>query len=172
MANVVNAAPPEVTVPDSWKPAKPFDAFDTVGQFIPHAVTDDRLLVRYFQDETGALKIWAWFGPGAEGAPGRVHGGSVSAMLDEVLGAAVWMTGMPVVTVTLKIRYRHPLPVGTICDIETTIERMTAKRAVVTGVLTARGGKAIAEAEALYFRLPDSELPPGLDAILARRRAQ
>lgn len=166
----MNDAPPVVEVPDSWKPVKPFEGFDTVGQFIPHAVADDRLLLRYFQDQRdGTLKTWAWFGPGAEGAPGRVHGGSVSAILDEVLGAAVWMTGMPVVTATLKIRYRNPLPVGAVCGIDTVIERKTKKRAVVRGDLKARGGIVIAEAEGVYFRLPPGEIPAGAAAVLAIR---
>ncbi len=165
------SVPPEVAVPDSWKPVRPFEGFDTVGQFIPHAVTDDRLLVRYFQDEKdGTLKTWAWFGPGAQGAPGRVHGGSVSAILDEVLGASVWITGMPVVTVTLKIRYRNPLPIGTVCGIDTEIVRKTTNRAVVKGILKARDGTIIAEADAVYFRLPDSEITPALAAVLARRQ--
>lgn len=164
-------APPDLEVPASWKPVKPFEGMDSVGQFIPHAAADDRLLIRYYRDETdGSFKTWAWFGRGAEGAPGRVHGGSVSAILDEVLGASVWMTGMPVVTVTLKIRYRNALPVGTVCDIESVIERRTAKRAFVRGALKTRGGLVIAEAEAVYFRLPDSEIPPAAAAVAARRR--
>jgi acyl-coenzyme A thioesterase PaaI-like protein len=164
-------APPEVEVPASWKPVKPFDGMDTVGQFIPHAAADDRLLVRYYIDENdGSFKTWAWFGRGAQGAPGRVHGGSVSAILDEVLGASVWMSGMPVVTATLKIRYRNPLPVGTVCDIETETVRRTAKRAVVRGALKVRGGGVVAGAEAVFFRLPDSEVPPRAAAILAERR--
>jgi len=164
-------APPDIEVPASWKPVKPFDGMYSIGQFIPHSVADDRLLIRYYIDEDdGSFKTWAWFGQGAEGAPGRVHGGSVSAILDEVMGAAVWVTGIPVVTVTLKIRYRNPLPVGTVCDIETVIVRKTEKRAVVKGVLKARDGGIIAEAEAVYFRLPDSEIPAEAAAILARRR--
>jgi len=166
-------APPEVEVPSSWEPIDPFEGSDSVGQFIPHAAADGRLLVKYFLDKSdGSFKTWAWFGQGAEGAPGRVHGGSVSAILDEALGASVWVRGKPVVTVTLKIRYRNPLPVGTVCDIETTIVRETAKRAVVTGILRPRsGGDVVAEAEAVFFLLPDSELSDKTRAVLAKRRA-
>ncbi|NCQ35540.1 PaaI family thioesterase [bacterium] len=171
--NAMMDAPPHVEVPASWKPVKPFEGMDSSSQFIPHAATDDRLMLRYYQDDAdGSFKTWAWFGRGAEGAPGRVHGGSVSAILDEVLGACVWMGGMPVVTATLTIRYRNPLPLGTVCDIETRIERRTSKRAIVKGVLKVRGGSVIAEAEGVYFRLPDSEIPPAAGAVLARRRGE
>ncbi|MFH1725313.1 MAG: hotdog fold domain-containing protein [Elusimicrobiota bacterium] len=162
---------PEIIPNESWEPVDPFPESWKSGNFIPHGDTDGRLSLRYFRDRSDAsLKAWAWFGPGAEGAPGRIHGGGVSAILDEVLGAAAWIVGLPVVTGLLTVKYRRPLNVGAVCEIETFITKKGAKRVHVRGTLSARGGGLSAEAEGMYFRLPDSELPDMVAQIMSERR--
>ena len=44
--------------------------------------------------------------------PDRTHGGMISALLDELMGRALWLTepGMFGVTTTLNITYRKPVP--------------------------------------------------------------
>lgn len=170
---MVSLEAPEIEHHDDWEPAEPFPEAWTVGSFIPRHTPDDRLLVRYFRDKSdGRLKAWAWFGPGAEGAPGRIHGGSVSAMMDEALGAAAWVVGIPVVTARLLIKYRNPLNVGTVCEIETRIVKNDRKRVRVLGTLTAKDGPVVAEAEGLYFRLQDSEISEKLRDVMAARRSK
>ena len=47
--------------------------------------------------------------------PDRTHGGMVSALLDELMGRAVWVNEPEVfgVTTTLNITYRKPTPLDT-----------------------------------------------------------
>ncbi len=162
----------EFRIPESYEPVDPFPDFLKGSSFIPHDSLDDRLWVRYCRDRSdGSLKALAWFGPGAEGAPGRIHGGSVSAILDEVLGAAVWILGIPVVTARLLVKYRRPLPVDTVCEIETFITKMDTRRVNVRGTLKTRGGGLIADAEAVFFQFPASEISEKLAKIMAERRA-
>ena len=162
----------EEEIPDTWETVEPFPGFSKQDRFIPHTSPDGRLLLRYFLDRRDkTLKARAWFGPGAGGAPGRIHGGSVSAILDEVLGAAIWMAGLPVVTVRLTIKYRRPLKIGSICVIATNITKMGSRRVNVEGTLSVVGGDLIANAEGTYFRLPPADVGKETEAIMAQRRA-
>lgn len=82
------------------------------------------------------------FGAAFEGAPGRVHGGMVAAVLDDIAGYALAFEGEPGFTGTLEVVYRAPVP------IERTIEFRTRVRG-------REGRKLFVEAEA---RLDDRVL--------------
>ncbi|MBQ9792804.1 MAG: PaaI family thioesterase [Clostridia bacterium] len=47
--------------------------------------------------------------------PGRVHGGMISALLDELAGRALWVTDPELfgVTATMTIKFRKPVPYNT-----------------------------------------------------------
>jgi len=164
---------PEIAVPDGCEHVDPFAGFKAPRSFISRNADDDRLSIRYFRRTSdGTMRAFAWFGPGAEGAPGRIHGGSVSAILDEALGASVWTVGIPVVTVRLIVKYRKPLKVGTLCEIETDIVKKSGKRVRVVGALKEKDNGIIAHAEAVYYRLPDADIPAEAVRIMRERRGE
>jgi acyl-coenzyme A thioesterase PaaI-like protein len=51
-------------------------------------------------------------GPAFEGAPGRAHGGTVAALLDEVMGFVLSIHATPAYTGRLTVTYRAPTPLG------------------------------------------------------------
>ncbi len=51
-------------------------------------------------------------GPAFEGAPGRAHGGTVAALIDEVMGFVLSIHATPAYTGRLTITYRAPTPLG------------------------------------------------------------
>ena len=53
------------------------------------------------------------FGPAFEGAPGRVHGGMVAAVFDDLLGGAMAQTRAIGFTGRLTVHYRAPVPIET-----------------------------------------------------------
>jgi acyl-coenzyme A thioesterase PaaI-like protein len=53
------------------------------------------------------------FGPAFEGAPGRVHGGMLAAVFDDLLGAAMAQTRSIGFTGRLTVHYRAPAPIET-----------------------------------------------------------
>ncbi|MBW2476490.1 MAG: PaaI family thioesterase, partial [Deltaproteobacteria bacterium] len=78
----------------------PFDAPALVGEtlkFVSGDQTGNRFRVRYFRDQDQALVARVWFGPVTEGPPGHAHGGSIAAVLDEVLGLAAFAAGHRIV---------------------------------------------------------------------------
>ena len=94
----------------------------------------------------GALVARVWFGPGAEGPPGHVHGGAQAAVLDEVLGLAAWLAGYPVVMARLEVDMRRMLPLGTVCTVRTEITSVQGRKVQVVGRLVGAEGVAYAEA--------------------------
>jgi len=98
------------------------------------------------------------------GFPGVVHGGLVSAVLDDVMGRSTMLLRRWVVTGRLEVRYRGPAPTGTPLQVE---GRMTGlRRRVVTAEarLLVAGGATVAEASASY--LP---LTPALERLMVER---
>lgn len=47
-----------------------------------------------------------------QGPPGHAHGGCLSAILDELMGAAAWCAGHPVLAARLELDFRRPVPLG------------------------------------------------------------
>lgn len=61
----------------------------------------------------GGAEAAVSFGPAFEGAPGRVHGGIVAAVFDDLLGAAMAGTQSIGFTGRLTVHYRAPVPIET-----------------------------------------------------------
>ena len=53
------------------------------------------------------------FAPRFHGGPGLVHGGAISALMDDLLGFVPFAHGYPSVTAKLEVNYRTHIPLGT-----------------------------------------------------------
>ena len=115
------------------------------------------LKMAFYQDTEE--RVVAEFTPGDEhqGYPGVVHGGIVTAMLDETLGRVAIAAERWMVTGRLNIRFRRPIPVG---------ETLTVLGEAVTWkkrVLEARGeirladGQVGAEATGTFLEIPPEQ---------------
>ncbi|MDD2851910.1 MAG: PaaI family thioesterase [Desulfuromonadaceae bacterium] len=86
-----------------------------------------------------------------QGWQGITHGGIISALLDEICAQACMCCGFTVVTSEIKIRYKAPVPTGSMV---TVIGEVTGER---RRLIDAKGrieldGKIVAEAEVIMFR--------------------
>jgi len=88
-----------------------------------------------------------------QGYPGFVHGGIVSAVLDEAMGWATYGRGVWAVTGKMKMRFRAIVPVGEPLEVRGRIERDRGRTLEVTAELRGAGGALLAEAEGLFFRV-------------------
>ena len=70
------------------------------------------LKLAFYEDEQ--RRVVARFTPQSQhqGYPGVVHGGIVTALLDEVLARVAIGSGRWVMTARLNVRYRRPVPIG------------------------------------------------------------
>jgi len=98
---------------------------------------------REAQSASSTLVIPAEF----QGWQDMVHGGIISALLDEVCAYAGMTVGHPVVTGELKTRFRKPVPVEQEVTVSARVVKQ-ARRAVQVEAQLTMGGQLLASAEA------------------------
>jgi len=99
--------------------------------------------------------------PGAyQGWQGITHGGIISALLDEICAQACIGAGMQIVTSEMKLRYRAPVPTGSVV---TVIGEVVGERRCLVDVKAKMelDGKIMAEAEVIMYRTDMNETPRG-----------
>ncbi len=134
----------------------PFDAPSLVGdslRFVSGEPDGNRFRVRYYRDKEGALKARIWFGPETGGPPGHAHGGSMAAVLDEVLGLAAWAAGYPVVVGNLNVSFRNLLPLEKVVTVESRVVSAEGRKVMVHGRIFC-GETVYAEGECLCITIP------------------
>jgi acyl-coenzyme A thioesterase PaaI-like protein len=134
-------------------------AVAAVRSFVSGDPHGDRIRIRYYRiDDPNTLTARVWFGPGAEGPPGHAHGGASAAVLDEVLGGAVWEAGHKVLAAQLDTRWHAPLPLGVVMTATATVSAVDGRKIRVRGAIRDDAGRLHAEAEGLYVALADDRL--------------
>ncbi len=95
--------------------------------------------------------------PEHRGNPGWLHGGNAATLLDHICArAAANALGSRVVTGTLDLRYRRPVPlVGGPYVLEATAEPSRRRTVRVSGALRRNDGTPLVEARALFVTVPD-----------------
>jgi acyl-coenzyme A thioesterase PaaI-like protein len=124
---------PDLSGESDWTP---FDAAALVGsslRFVSGDPEGERFRVRYYLDGAQHLKARIWFGPETEGPPGNAHGGSMAAVIDEVLGLAAWAAGYAIVVGNLNINFRNLLPLQKVVTVETKIVSVEGRKIMVHG---------------------------------------
>lgn len=114
----------------------PFDAASLVGEslrFVSGDPEGNRFRVRYYKDQEQHLKARIWFGPETEGPPGNAHGGSMAAVLDEVLGLSAWAAGFSIVVGNLNVNFRNLLPLQKVVTVESKIISTEGRKIMVHG---------------------------------------
>jgi acyl-coenzyme A thioesterase PaaI-like protein len=136
---------------------KPFPDKASRRSFTGESLEAERIALRYVtRGPGGPLSALVRFGAGSEGAPKRVHGGAVLTVLDEAMGAACWVKGVPVLTARLSAAFRRGVPLEADLTVETAIVRETSRLIFVSGRLVDGAGGVYAEAEGSFARLrPD-----------------
>ena len=142
----------------SWEA---FDAPALVGEtlrFVSGDQTGNRFRMNYFRDQEQNLVARVWFGPVTEGPPGHAHGGSIAAVLDEVLGLAAWAEGHPVVVGNLNISFRQLLPLQTVVQVNTRLISVQGRKIMVHGEVCSLEGIVLATGEALCIKITADNL--------------
>ena len=138
-----------------------FDAPALVGEtlrFVSGDRTGNRFRMRYFRDPEQNLVARVWFGPVTEGPPGHAHGGSMAAVLDEVLGLAAWAAGYPIVVGNLNVSFRQLLPIQTVVQVTTRVVSVEGRKVMVHGQICSLDGTVYATGECLCITLTEQQL--------------
>jgi acyl-coenzyme A thioesterase PaaI-like protein len=85
-----------------------------------------------------------------EGPPGKVHGGVLALVLDQIFGEAAAAGGTPGMTGTLTLRYKKPTALGA-CSAEAWVDSTAGIKTVVKGWMKDAEGEVTVEAEGLFI---------------------
>jgi acyl-coenzyme A thioesterase PaaI-like protein len=88
-----------------------------------------------------------------QGGPGIVHGGVVSAALDEGCGLLATWYRFPAVTVRIFVRYRRPVPINTELLLRARIDDGHGRR-IHTSAELFDGHEPLAEARGAFLHVP------------------
>jgi acyl-coenzyme A thioesterase PaaI-like protein len=91
-----------------------------------------------------------------QGYDGTVHGGVVTALLDETMGWAIFHQGIWGVTAKIEVTFKRPVPVGLELVVTGVVARDRGRTIETTGTLArADNGEVLAEASAVFVRMSD-----------------
>jgi uncharacterized protein (TIGR00369 family) len=91
-----------------------------------------------------------------QGYDGVLHGGVVTALLDEAMGWAIFHQGIWGVTARINVSFRLPVPVGEELRVVGEVTRDRGRLIETHGTVSrVRDGEILAEAEATFLRMPE-----------------
>lgn len=130
---------------------EPLPGTERTNVYVSGEPDGQRIRVRYYRrDSDGAIVAPCWFGPGCEGPPGHAHGGSLAALLDELMGVAAWNEGHAVVLARLTTNNRAMLPLRTVVLGEAQVESVDGRKVEVRAKLVDTDGRVFVEADGLF----------------------
>jgi uncharacterized protein (TIGR00369 family) len=90
------------------------------------------------------------------GYDGTVHGGIVTALLDETMGWAIFHEGIWGVTGRITVSFRQPVPVGEELRCSATVTKRTRRAIETHGTVAGGDGRLLAEGDALFLVMPEA----------------
>lgn len=87
-----------------------------------------------------------------QGPPGMAHGGASAALLDEAMGAAVWLAGHRVASVNININYLKPVPLGQMFTISAWVLNVNGKKVTAAGAIRLVGGEVAVSGEGIFVQ--------------------
>lgn len=129
--------------------------FNTRKCFICGMENERGVKAPFYEMEDKSVVSYVTFDELHQSYPGRVHGGIISAMLDEVAGRALWTLEPEAwaVTGSLNVRFFKPTPYGKQLKAVGRVTKNTSRGYV--GVAELFDGKTLlARSEGTYFKLP------------------
>lgn len=116
------------------------------------------LHMHFYADRDGC--VYADYIPRAEqqGYPGVMHGGILTAMLDELIGRTAIASDLWCMTAKLEMRFRKPVPIGEPLKLKGEITKKTGRVLEGIGEIRLTDGSLAVEARGMYLRIPDAQL--------------
>ncbi|HUF54643.1 MAG TPA: PaaI family thioesterase [Dehalococcoidia bacterium] len=111
----------------------------------------------HIEFEVSGLDVTGRFTPrkSHQGFPGVAHGGIAAAVLDEAMGWAMYAANAWAMTARMEIRYRRPLSLDEPVIVTARVTRDRGRRLEAEAQIATEDGEVLAQADALFLRLPE-----------------
>ena len=86
-----------------------------------------------------------------QGPPRHAHGGCLSAVLDEAMGAAAWCAGHPVVAAKLEVDFRRAVPLGVPLTVEAWVSSSEGRKVWTESELKLPDGNVATRGRGLFI---------------------
>lgn len=110
--------------------------------------------LRWYVDESGVVSSEFTLTLAQQGPPGHAHGGLSAAVLDEVMGVAVWYAGYIVAAAKIEVNYRKPVPLGQCITTKGYITRRSGRKIYARGEICLPDGSVGVTGRGLYIIAP------------------
>jgi uncharacterized protein (TIGR00369 family) len=110
--------------------------------------------LRWVVDEKGVVSSEFTLTLAQQGPPGYAHGGLSAAVLDEVMGAAVWQAGNTVAAAKIEVNYRRPVPLEKLIKTKGFITRRVRRKIYARGEIFFEDGTLLVEGKGLFVIAP------------------
>lgn len=114
----------------------------------------------FYNMEDGSVGATFTFRPEHQSYPERVHGGMISALLDELAGRALWVTDPQLmgVTTTMTVKFRKPVPYETKLIGRGYITKRSGRLFSAKAQIFDQNKNVLAEIEGNYIILPNEQI--------------
>jgi acyl-coenzyme A thioesterase PaaI-like protein len=119
--------------------------------FVCGSENPHNLGIHWYVDEKGVVSSEFTLTLAQQGPPDHAHGGALAAVLDEVMGAAVWQAGYTVAAANLNINYRKPVPLGQPLSTKGYITRRNGRKLYAHGEIYLLDGTVAVAGRGLYI---------------------
>ena len=118
------------------------------------------LKANFYNMEDGSVGSIFTFKPEHQSYPERVHGGMLSALLDELAGRALWVNNPELlgVTATLEVKFRKPVPYGVKLMGQGKITKHTGRLFNAEAKICNKNKEILAECVATYVIVPNEQI--------------
>lgn len=99
------------------------------------------------------------FGADAEGLPGFVHGGALSAIADEAMGLACWCEGHCAPGADVRVQFLAPVRAGDRGEVVARVREVDGRKLHAEAEVTVQG-KIVARATGLFVSVPLRDRAP------------
>lgn len=114
--------------------------------------------MHFYADDSGCVHATYIPRPEHQGYPGVMHGGLVTAMLDELIGRTAIANDIWCMTAKLEVRFRKPVPIGALLKLKGQITRRTNRLLDGRGEIRAEDGTLLAEAHGTYLPVSGDQM--------------
>lgn len=90
--------------------------------------------------------------------PGVMHGGLITAMLDELIGRTAIASNLWCMTAKLEVRFKKPVPIGAPLKLTGTLTKKTSRLLEGRGEIRLEDGSLAVEAVGTYVKIPDDQV--------------
>ena len=89
-----------------------------------------------------------------QGPRGHIHGGASAAILDEIIGVAIWRAGYNVAVVNRDVQFRKAIPVDTTITAEARMTEKDGRKIFGTGEIRLPDGSVAVSCKGIYVEAP------------------